>query len=248
MGLLLLICVALAGCGKPSAPSQATVSACKPITFEGTAFLDCKADPTRDRIRLVLNDGSGRGLRSLDRLKSVMGPAVHRVRFAMNAGMFDDAGGPIGLLVVDGKQLHAINRHAGSGNFHLLPNGVFAVADGKARIVATPDFAQASDIGFATQSGPMLVIGGKLHPALAADGASKYIRNAVGIDAQGVAHFVISDQPVSFGKLARLYRDKLHCADALYLDGYVSSLWDPARGRLDHGKALGPLVVVERIR
>ena len=69
---------------------------------------------------------------------------------------------------------------------------------------------------------------------------------AVGVDAAGRAHFVISDVPVSFGKLARYYRDKLKAPDALYLDGNVSGLWDPAMGRLDSGPPLGPLIVVEK--
>jgi uncharacterized protein YigE (DUF2233 family) len=43
------------------------------------------------------------------------------------------------------------------------------------------------------------------------------------------------------GKLARLFRDELHCKDALYLDGAVSSLWAPSLGRSDSGNPLGPL-------
>ena len=41
------------------------------------------------------------------------------------------------------------------------------------------------------------------------DGPSKAIRNAVGVDGSGKAHFVISGAPVSFGQLARYYRDVL---------------------------------------
>lgn len=245
--LLLLAAIALAGCGGKPPPQSVAGAACEPVTFERDTFLDCTAVPGRDRIRLVLDDRAGQHLRSLTRLKSELGPAAAaRVRFALNAGMFDDKGGPIGLLVIGGTELQAINRNSGSGNFHLLPNGVFYLSGGQARISATPDYAPTNPVEYATQSGPMLVIGGQLHPALAPDGDSRYVRNAVGVDAQGTAHFVISDRPVSLGKLARLYRDRLGCANALYLDGFVSSLWDPARGRIDDNEALGPMLVVDR--
>jgi uncharacterized protein YigE (DUF2233 family) len=51
---------------------------------------------------------------------------------------------------------------------------------------------------------------------------------------------------VSFGKLARFYRDRLKVNDALFLDGSISSLWDPANGRMDLVTDLGPIVVAER--
>ena len=91
----------------------------------------------------------------------------------------------------------------------------------------------------------MLVIGGKLHPEITQDGPSRAIRNGVGVDAQGRAHFVISQTPMSFGKLARFYRDVLKTPNALYLDGSVSALWDPASGRMDGGVPIGPIIVVE---
>jgi prepilin-type processing-associated H-X9-DG protein len=56
---------------------------------------------------------------------------------------------------------------------------------------------------------------------------------------------VISEAPVSFGKLARYFRERLETPNALFLDGSVSQLWDPARGRMDSGPELGPLIVVE---
>ncbi len=100
---------------------------------------------------------------------------------------------------------------------------------------------------FATQSGPMLVIGGELHPAFDPDGASLKIRNGVGVDEAGRAHFLISEAPISFGKFARYFRDVAKTPNALFLDGSVSSLWDPAHERMDSRVPLGPLVVVERI-
>jgi len=88
-------------------------------------------------------------------------------------------------------------------------------------------------------------VDGKLHPEIQDNGPSKAIRNGVGVDASGKAHFVISDDPVSFGQLARYFRDEVKVANALYLDGAVSSLWDPATGRMDKGR-VGPIIVVSK--
>ena len=230
---------ALAACSPAAGP--VADAACREIQFEGTAFTDCVADPARDRVRLVIDPER----RTLGALANALGDSA-KVRFAMNGGMYDDAGKAIGLAVIDSRQVHGLNRKRGGGNFHLLPNGVFsAEADGW-HVRTSDAYAAASPRAeMATQSGPMLVIGGKLHPSFSPNGTSRYIRNAVGIDRQGRAHFVISEEPVSFGLLARLYRDTLDCPDALFLDGSVSALWDPAAGRIDSTVALGPLLVAE---
>jgi uncharacterized protein YigE (DUF2233 family) len=163
----------------------------------------------------------------------------------MNAGMYDAQGAPIGLYVEDGRQRRAINRRRGGGNFHLLPNGVFAIApDGRAVVVKSADYDPATHPRWATQSGPMLVIDGALHPAIRPNGDSLHIRNAVCVADPDGAWFAISEDPVSFGRLARLLRDSLGCRDALYLDGAVSSLWDRPAGRRDAYSRLGPLVAV----
>jgi uncharacterized protein YigE (DUF2233 family) len=99
---------------------------------------------------------------------------------------------------------------------------------------------------FATQSGPMLVINGEMHPKFDQDGDSRNIRNAVGVDDHGRAHFVISEYPLSFGRLARYYRDQIKVKNALFLDGNVSSLWDRPSGRIDQAVPIGPLIVIEK--
>ncbi|HEX8413319.1 MAG TPA: phosphodiester glycosidase family protein [Sphingomicrobium sp.] len=183
--------------------------------------------------------------RSFAALQTMLGTRSERVAFAMNAGMFDENGNAIGLLIEDGKQLHPLNLRKGGGNFHLLPNGVFLVRkNGSAEVVASNAFEPSKEIAFATQSGPMLVIDGKLHPRFDADGTSRYIRNGVGVAPDGTPVFVISNDMVSFGKFARLFRDQLNVRNALYFDGSVSSLWDPANGRMDSFVPIGPMVVV----
>lgn len=236
----------LAGCNSPVAgnvPSPAA-SACEQRAFEDTALTVCRYDRRRDEIALVL-DGANGPLRSFAALERQLGPRAQRLRFAMNAGMYDEAGHPIGLYVEDGRERRRINRQGGPGNFHLLPNGVFTVAaDGRVAVLPSERYDPAIHPRWATQSGPMLVIDGNLHPAIQDNGPSLHIRNGVGVDSADTAWFVISGDAVSFGRMARFFRDVLDCPNALYLDGSVSSLWDRPRGRRDSNAALGPLVAV----
>ena len=228
---------------------EQVVSSCQPVVFEDSPLTHCVADPASHAIRTVLADETGKPLRSLTALSRASSIDPGNTAFATNAGMFEAGGGPVGYYVEDGERLQTLNRAKGPGNFHLLPNGVFfGDTEGNWRVLDSAAFAQqiTQRPDFGTQSGPMLVIDGELHPAIDYDGTSRKIRNAVGIDRQGRAHFVISEAPLSFGKLARFYRDVLNTPNALFLDGSVSQLWDPVRGRMDTGAALGPLIVVEK--
>ena len=236
MRRLLLLTLLLAACRNEQAPS-AVQSPCRERAFEGSAFIVC--DPRQGPLKLYAADDDEPAKRRF----ADLGLEPNKVAFAMNAGMFDDEGRPIGLAVVDGGQVHAINRREGGGNFHLMPNGVFAVdANGRATIETSAEWRGEQAI-IATQSGPMLVIEGKLHPEIAPDGESRYVRNAVGVTADGRSLFVITLDAVSLGKLARFFRDELKTPDALYFDGSVSSLWDPANGRMDDFTELGPIIV-----
>lgn len=245
----LLAALALAGCGQAAqnvvaAPAAVTAAACTQRHFEGAAFTTCRYDRRRDEFALIL-DGPHGPLRSFAALDTALGPRARRLRFAMNAGMYGEDGNPIGLYVEDGRERRRINRQAGPGNFHLLPNGIFTVAaDGRVAVLPSERYAPASRPRWATQSGPMLVIDGRLHPAIQANGPSLHIRNGVGVESEDTAWFVISDDAVSFGRLARFFRDVLHCPNALYLDGSVSSLWDRPAGRRDTNAELGPLIAV----
>jgi uncharacterized protein YigE (DUF2233 family) len=235
----------LFACSDPDAVPVQPSSPCAQQAFEAVSFTVCSLKDGRVEVRT--SDSHGMPYRSFASLEAALGERADSVAFGMNAGMFDTDGHAIGLLIEDGKELHPINLRKGGGNFHLLPNGVFIVRkDGTAEVVPSTAFKPATDIAFATQSGPMLVINGGLHPKFDPDGTSRYIRNGVGIGPGGTPFFVISNDPVSFGKLARFFRDELKVRNALYFDGSVSSLWDPANGRRDTYVPLGPMVVVFR--
>ena len=102
---------------------------------------------------------------------------------------------------------------------------------------------------FASQSGPMLVIGGELHPRFLVESDSLYIRNGVGVSADGkTAYFAISNAAVNFYVFARLFRDGLGAPNALFFDGHISRLYAPQLGRSDIGFPIGPMVGVVKQR
>nr|MBA2467132.1 phosphodiester glycosidase family protein [Sphingomonas sp.] len=175
----------------PANPAISVQSACAERSFEGDRLTVC--DGTGGRIELVAAARDETPVRTFADLEARLGSRAADVAFAMNAGMFDEDGRPIGLAIVEGRQVRAINRRKGGGNFHLMPNGVFQMRkDGRAAIVSSAQWKPAADIRFATQSGPMLVIDGKLHPAFDHDGTSLHIRNGVGVGGDGRPRFVIS--------------------------------------------------------
>jgi len=242
----MLAAALIAGVGVIAARQREGVGTpCAAYRFEGARFTVCVFDPAQHELRLVSRH-RGAFVRDFDGLAEALGAARPRLRFAMNAGMFNNLGAPIGLYIEDGAEQAPLRLTDGPGNFHMKPNGVFwQGADGGVHVTESEAFAELSPgARWATQSGPMLVIDGALHPRFQHDGPSRYIRNGVGVRDGRTAYFVISDSAVSFGRFARFFRDELGCTDALFLDGAVSSLWAPALDRRDDGPALGPMIVV----
>ena len=166
----------------------------------------------------------------------------------MNAGMFKEDQSPVGLYVEKGQKLHgADTRGGGATNFHMKPNGVFWIGDGAAGVTETSRYlASPPAARYATQSGPMLIVDGKIHPRIQPSGTSAKIRNGVGVSDSGAVVFAIAEQPVTFDAFARLFRDGLGCKNALFLDGSVSSLYAPELNRDDEIEPIGPIVGVVR--
>jgi uncharacterized protein YigE (DUF2233 family) len=213
------------GSAPPAAPVSRLPDICSEQIFEGAAYIVCAADSAKQEVRFSRLQPDGTPYRSLARLAETAKAAGQPLLFAMNAGMYHEDLSPVGLYVEEGNEQAKLQTGGGEGNFFLKPNGVFGIySDGRPFVVTTEDYPLSQRIvSFATQSGPMLLIDGAIHPRFEPDGKSRFIRNGVGIDGQGRAVFVISLQPVSFGSFARLFRDALQCQNALYFDGVVSA-------------------------
>lgn len=218
---------------------------CGRVEHDGQGYVVCQVDAAQEAgLRLWQDDGNGRPLNNFNNLRKTLAPG-ETLDFAMNAGMFHPDYRPVGLLVIDGQERQPVNTQAGGGNFGMLPNGVFCTGGARPfQVIESRAFAAAQpECRLATQSGPMLVIDGALHPRFLVDSDSRYIRNGVGVAPDGqTAWFAISDRPVTFHEFGRLFRDGLRVRDALYLDGSISRLYAPAVNRADFGRSLGPMI------
>jgi uncharacterized protein YigE (DUF2233 family) len=236
----LLIAFSLAS-GAGASPAAA---ACAPKNFDGASFTVCAYDPRHDDLRLFWKGADGKPYGSLGALADALKSKGERLVFAMNAGMFAEDQSPVGLHVENRVLLHGADTRAGASNFHMKPNGVFWIGDGVAGVTETSRYlANPPAARYATQSGPMLIVDGKIHPRILPTGTSAKIRNGVGACDGGVI-FAIAEEPVNFDAFARLFRDGLSCQNALFLDGSVSSLYAPELKRDDELERIGPIVGV----
>jgi uncharacterized protein YigE (DUF2233 family) len=217
---------------------------CEDVQSAGNSYTVCIVDVPSEDLRLFLRDENGDILGNFRNIDDTLGNA--RLAFGMNAGMYHDDRAPVGYYVQDGVEVMRVVPNAGPGNFGLLPNGVLCINDTSVQVYETLRFvAQAPVCRDATQSGPMLVIDGQLHPRFLRDGTSKYIRNGVGTSADGTtAKFVISNNVVNFYDFGLFFRDVLATPNAVYFDGKVSRMHAPSLGRSDIGFRLGPIVGV----
>jgi len=227
-------------------PLQAAAT-CSDIRFDATSYTLCEVSADDD-LRLFLDGADGTPHGSFARVQAMLEERGEALVFATNAGMYHPDRSPVGLYVEDGQERRAIVTNEGPGNFGMLPNGVLCIAEGELSVVESREFAESPpDCRHATQSGPMLVIDGALHPRFLDESESRHIRNGVGVSEGGQrAVFAISNEPVTFHQFARLFRDHLDLPQALFLDGSVSRLHAPGLNRSDWGRPMGPIVGLVR--
>ena len=210
----------------------------------------CTVDARTEQMELFLRDDSGQALKSFAAVEGYLTNRGQTLVFGMNAGMFQRDFSPVGLCVTGGRELAPLNTNSGYGNFFMKPNGVFLMTDTGSRVIETSEYPKLkSRVALATQSGPLLVHSGRIHPVFNTNSTSRVIRNGVGVSSAGKVVFGISEEPVNLHEFAMLFRDVLRCPNALYLDGVISSLHAPALKRSDKKTELGPIIgVVESNR
>ena len=217
--------------------------ACENLTYKSNDYTLCEVT-LNDDLRLFHTDKNGILYGSFGQINAGLALNNQKLGFAMNAGMYHKDRSPVGLFIENSTEKNPIADGGTYGNFGLKPNGVFCFGQDSFAVIETNTFRASNPAcKFATQSGPMLVIDGKLHPRFLPKSTSRYIRNGVGVSADGsTAIFVISNNRVTFHAFGSLFRDHLNTPNALYFDGKVSRLYAPDLSRHDKGFALGVMV------
>jgi len=206
--------------------------------FPGTPeIVSISVNPERVNISLYWKDADGKLYGNIEHLEMKLENQKKKLIFATNGGMFDQNQIPIGLYFENGKKINSLNtkkinpnKNGPIPNFYLNPNGVFYVTtDNKVGICTTSLYQQDSITKFATQSGPMLIIDGRINPIFSQNSNNFQMRNGVGILPNNELIFAISKNRVTFYDFANYFKEQ-GCINALYLDGYISKAYMPKLG------------------
>ncbi|MGK0387371.1 MAG: hypothetical protein ACI94Y_000097 [Maribacter sp.] len=196
------------------------------IEYKGIPFSICTMNP--DTVNLKMSSYMENGILRIKELDDSLQKEKKQLLFATNGGIFSKEYIPGGFFANNDTLLHALNEREGAGNFHLLPNGIFYLRNNrKAGVAETQEFKDLDlkDIHLGVQSGPMLVINDEIHPAFRDGSENVHIRNGVGVDNNGNIVFVISKKKTNLFTFASLYKERLQCKNALYLDGFISEMY-----------------------
>jgi uncharacterized protein YigE (DUF2233 family) len=201
-------------------------------------------DPKEKSIALYWKDDAGNIVGSLQNLKTFVESKKQKLLFAANGGMYMEDFKPLGLFIQDQKTVQPLNTRTGSGNFYLKPNGVFYLTtDSLAVICTTENFAASEKIKYATQSGPMLVIDGQIHPSFREGSANLNIRNGVGVLPDNKVIFAMSKTEINLYDFADYFKS-MGCTNALYLDGFVSRTYLPVKNWIQTDGNFGVIIGV----
>ncbi len=218
---------------------------CVHLDHDGTGYIACTFDLRQTDMRMFLNDGAGRPYGAFRSLIADQADKGRAVSFAMNGGMYHRDRSPVGLYVENRETLKKAVNGPGPGNFHMRPNGVFWIDGDRAGVSESRAFTSSGRrVAFATQSGPMLVIDNALHPRFIKGSDFRKVRNGVGVRDPHTVVLAISTRRVNFHDFATFFRDRLGCANALFLDGTISSIHAPEIGRSDFLFPMGPIIAV----
>ncbi|NDW03224.1 phosphodiester glycosidase family protein [Jiella pacifica] len=217
---------------------------CRTESAAGVEYIVCDVPLDRYRLSLRAVDAAGKPYETFEAARASF--SGRKAELIMNGGMYHQDRRPVGLAVQDGREIHGAVLGTGSGNYSLRPNGVFFVENGRAEVMESTRYLDGGhEPDLATQSGPMLVVDGKLHPRFIENSDSRHVRNGVCAREEGrIVTLVLSRSPVNFWDFGTFFKDGLGCRNALFFDGTVSSLYYP-EGGIDYRRdRLGPMLVV----
>ena len=193
-------------------------------------ILSYTVNPVTQNLQLYWKNKEGERYKNANILKAELAKNNQSLVFAMNGGMYKKDGSPLGLYIEEGKILTPLNTIKDAyGNFYLQPNGIFYLSKSNIpTICKTTDFVMDTNIKFATQSGPMLVIDDQIHTGFTNGSTHLNIRNGVGILPNGDLLFAMSKAKINLYDFSMFFK-KNGCTNALYLDGFVSKTYLPSK-------------------
>ncbi|MFP3833054.1 phosphodiester glycosidase family protein [Chryseobacterium sp. SIMBA_028] len=205
-------------------------------------FVIYQVNPKKQNLKFYWKNDKNEILKSIDHLKDEVESKNEKLVFAMNGGMFEPDQSPKGLYIENFKILKSIDTLQGLGNFYLQPNGILYITkNNQPGITETKKYTPHKGIKYATQSGPMLLIDGKINPIFQKESKNLNIRNGVGILENGEIIFAMSKKEVNFYSLAELFKE-MGCKNALYLDGYVSRTYLPEKNWIQKDGNFGVMI------
>ena len=178
-------CHALLFCSRRG---RAEAAPCRSETFEAASYTVCSFDLAKADLRLFWRKPDGDALRHVLGARRRTGRAGdhaairHERRHVRRRSQPDRPLRRERDRDARGQHGHGDGRAGQIPNFYKKPNGVFYVHGEEAGVASTDAFLSdrpAAD--FATQSGPMLVIEGAIHPAFIVDSTDRKPRNGVGV-------------------------------------------------------------------
>lgn len=163
-----------------------------------------RINPKDHQFSLVFADALSQKNASIDEYAHYSKPLL-----ALNGGFFDQQYKPLGLRITNNKQKSPMKR--------ISWWGVFYIQNNKPAVSSIHHFYKNSNINFAVQSGPRLLINGRI-PSLKPGSAQ---RSALGITKDNKIIVLVTDNAsMTTTELAQLFKaPPLSCSNALNLDG-----------------------------
>ncbi|WP_420572388.1 phosphodiester glycosidase family protein [Kordia sp.] len=232
---LILLVFFLSFCAKEESKEQRDTP--RIVAFE--------VNPKKEQVDFYWKNAQGQIYGNAKNLKTQLQKENKKLVFAMNGGMYKKDQSPLGLYIENEKIVSSlVTREKAYGNFYLQPNGVFYInKENNPVICTTKAFKSTKNVKYATQSGPMLVIDGKLHNKFTKGSKSVHIRNGVGVLPNGNLLFAMSKERINFYDFASFFKEN-GCKNALYLDGFVSRTYLPSKNYKQEDGNFGVMIGV----
>ena len=231
-----------------------TYEGSKAIKFKGMEFDIFITNTDSNEISMHLKSpGKGKNYSNIIGLLNSEVLKGRKVLMITNAGMYTSSHEPEGLFIENRRPINELDKKIIPNtdlNFYMKPNGVYFIDTAEVNYISkTEDFEgyvkkNKINVKYATQSGPMLVIGGEIHDKFKVGSPNLNIRSGVGIISDKKTVFIISKTETNFYDFGVLFKEVFNCKNALYLDGAISLMYINDIAPNERGGNFGPMISV----